>query len=169
VYFDSQGGSSVIPIIVTPGNTLTQMGKALPAPTRNGYTFEGWYTAASAPFYASTPVNASITVYARWTGPVTIAVTGVTLSDSTLSIPKDSSKILTATVLPENAGNKAVTWSTSDSTVATVTGTVMQSGMVMGIKNGTATITVTTADGNKTATCNVTVSDKGTGEFNPWE
>ena len=62
---------------------------------------------------------------------------------------------LTATVLPENATNKIVTWSSSDETVATVD----QTGLVTALKAGTATITAETANGLK-ATCVVTVETK---------
>lgn len=61
---------------------------------------------------------------------------------------------LTATVTPDNATNKNVTWSNSDESVATVD----SEGNVAAVSTGTATITVTTIDGNKTATCTVTVT-----------
>ena len=85
-------------------------------------------------------------------GPV--AVTGVTLNKSTTSIEAGQSEQLTATVLPSNAGNKAVTWSTSNPDVAQVD----QQGNVSAIAPGNAIITVTTADGGKEATCQVTVT-----------
>ncbi len=82
-----------------------------------------------------------------------VAVTGVSLDVSEKSIIVGDSFTLIATVSPDNATNKAVTWSSSNSAVATVT-----EGKVTGVSAGTATITVTTADGNKTATCKVTVT-----------
>jgi len=63
---------------------------------------------------------------------------------------------ITATVEPSNASNKNVTWSSSNTAVATVAG-----GVVTPIAAGTATITATTADGGKTATCAVTVTSGG--------
>ena len=92
------------------------------------------------------------------TSSCTVTVTGinvesVSLSHTTLEIAKDATAQLTATVLPENASNPAVTWESSDETIATVS----ENGLVTGIKAGTATITVTTMDGSKTATCAVTV------------
>jgi transglutaminase/protease-like cytokinesis protein 3 len=65
---------------------------------------------------------------------------------------------LTATVLPANASNKNVTWTTSNAAVASVSTT----GLVTGIAAGTATITVTTVNGAKTATCVVTVTGGST-------
>lgn len=85
-------------------------------------------------------------------GPV--AVTGVTLNKTTTSIEAGQSEQLTATVLPANADNKSVTWSSNNTAVATVD----NNGNVSALAAGTATITVTTADGNKTATCTVTVT-----------
>ena len=83
----------------------------------------------------------------------TVAVTGVTVSPTSDSIAVSETLTLTATVAPENATNKAVTWSTSEATVATV-----EDGVVTGVSAGTATITVTTVDGNFTDTCEVTVT-----------
>lgn len=83
-----------------------------------------------------------------------VAVTGVTLNKSSLSLYQNDSETLVATVLPSNASNKNVSWSTSNSSVATVT----TNGQVTAISSGTATITVTTADGGKTASCEVSVT-----------
>ena len=82
----------------------------------------------------------------------TVAVTGVTLDKTTAEVEVGKTVTLTATVAPENATNKNVTWESSDETVATV-----EDGVVTGVAEGTANITVTTVDGNKTATCVVTV------------
>jgi len=83
----------------------------------------------------------------------TVSVTGVTLNETALTLDVDDSETLTATVQPTDATNKAVTWSTSDNTTATVS----QTGEVTAVAYGTTTITVTTADGNKTANCTVEV------------
>lgn len=83
-----------------------------------------------------------------------VAVTGVTLDSTSAAIAVNGTKQITATVAPTNATNKTVTWSSSDNTVATVSNT----GLITGIKAGSATITATTVDGSKTATVSVTVS-----------
>ena len=85
----------------------------------------------------------------------TVSVTGVSLDKSTTTINAGGTKQLTATVYPANATNKNVSWSSSDTSVATVN----SSGLVTAVAAGLATITVTTADGGYTATCGVTVRD----------
>lgn len=79
-------------------------------------------------------------------------MTGVTLSSNSGTLNPGSSLTLTATVAPSNATNKGVVWSTSDSTVATVS-----NGLVTAVAVGNATITVTTQDGGFTATFALTV------------
>lgn len=91
----------------------------------------------------------------------TISVTSVSLSDTTATIAISKTKALTATVLPTNASNKNVTWKSSNTSVATVS----SEGVVTGVAAGEATITVTTVDGSKTATCVVTVSEEA---LDPW-
>lgn len=83
----------------------------------------------------------------------TVSVTGVSISKTSLSLTVGDTSTLTATVSPSNATNKNVTWSSSNTSVATVDST----GKVTANGAGTATITVKTADGAKTATCAVTV------------
>jgi uncharacterized protein YjdB len=81
-------------------------------------------------------------------------VTGVSLDALTASIVVGSTQALEATIAPANATNKSVTWASNDTAVATVNGT----GVVTGVSAGTAVVTVTTTNGSKTATCNVTVT-----------
>ena len=83
-----------------------------------------------------------------------VAVTGVSVSPTTLSINKGGTSTLTATVSPGDATNKNVNWTSNNTGVATVS----TSGVVTAVAAGTATITVTTVDGGKTATCAVTVT-----------
>ena len=84
-----------------------------------------------------------------------IEVNSIKLSKTSTSIIEGGSEILKITFDPENATNKKVTWSTSNSNIATVD----SSGKVSAIKEGTAQITVKTSNG-KTASCEVKVSKK---------
>ena len=83
-----------------------------------------------------------------------VAVTGVKLPFTALTQKIGTSFTLVATIEPANATNKTVTWSSSNSTVASVT----NMGVVQAKAAGTADITVTTADGGHTATCSFTVT-----------
>ena len=84
----------------------------------------------------------------------TVAVTGVGLAPSSETLEVDDTLQLVATVYPTNATNKAVSFSSSAEGVATVD----EDGLVTAVAEGSATITVTTSDGNKTDTCSITVS-----------
>ena len=84
---------------------------------------------------------------------ITVRVTGVSLNKNALTLNVGNTSTLTATVRPSNATNKAVTWSTNNSSVASV-----NNGVITAISNGTAIITVTTIDGNYSASCTVTVN-----------
>ena len=85
-----------------------------------------------------------------------VAVTGVTLDKTTLTLTEGESGKLTATISPVNATNKAATWSSNNSEVASVDA----NGTVRAHKAGQALITVKTQDSNKTAMCTVTVTQK---------
>ncbi|MDR1984337.1 MAG: Ig-like domain-containing protein [Prevotellaceae bacterium] len=82
-----------------------------------------------------------------------IPVTGVTVTPETASIDVNTTVKITAKVSPDNATNKKVTWKSESDAIATVDST----GLVKGIAAGTVKITATTVDGNRTATCTVTV------------
>ncbi len=83
-----------------------------------------------------------------------ILVSSVSVGSATISIVDESTATVTATVLPANAANKVLTWSSSDNQIATVN----PSGVITAVGVGTATITVTTTDGSHTATVSVTVT-----------
>ena len=84
-----------------------------------------------------------------------VAVTGVTLSHSELTVDRNATAQLTAAVEPANAANQKVTWRSGAPAVATVD----RKGLVTGVAEGTALITVTTDDGAFMAKCTVTVTD----------
>ena len=85
-----------------------------------------------------------------------VSVTEVTLDRAELTLTEGEAETLTATVKPDNADNRKVTWSSDKTEVATVDG----DGRVTAVKAGEAVVTVTTEDGGKTATCKVTVKAK---------
>lgn len=83
-------------------------------------------------------------------------VTGVSIDESTLALEINATQQLVATITPANA-NQAVTWSSSNETIATVDNT----GLVTAIAEGTATITAASVeDSTKFATCEVTVAEE---------
>lgn len=88
-----------------------------------------------------------------WKSAGTLPVESVTLDKTTATIEVEETLQLKATVLPMEAANKNVVWTSSDATVATVV-----DGLVTGLKEGTATITATSEEDNtKLATCVITV------------
>ena len=96
-----------------------------------------------------TNLSAYCTVYVYW-----YPATGVTVTPATASIYTGGTTTLTAEVSPANASNKSVTWSSSNTYIATVDETT---GVVTGVSAGTATITARTVDGGYTASATITV------------
>jgi uncharacterized protein YjdB len=90
-----------------------------------------------------------------------VAVSGVSVSPSSATIGVGGTQQLTPTISPSNATNKNVSYSSSNSSIATVN----SSGLITGVAVGSATITVVTSDGAKTATCAVTVTSNA---IAPW-
>ncbi|MDO5116146.1 MAG: Ig-like domain-containing protein [Synergistaceae bacterium] len=112
--------------------------------------FSTLHSASPAPVSGDTAVslNCAVTVSS-------VAVTGVTLDHATLTLAGTGATAqLTATVLPADAANRNVSWSSDNSAVAAVDA----NGLVTAIAAGTATITVTTEEGAFTASCAVTVN-----------
>lgn len=89
--------------------------------------------------------------------PAPILVSEIRLSESTLVLKKGESLTLIPIIIPENATNQTVTWTSSNPSVLSVD----ENGNVSALEFGNATLTVTTEDGGKTATCAVTVDNKG--------
>ena len=88
--------------------------------------------------------------------PTIISVEGVSINKISVSLLEGDSEKLSATVSPSNAPNLAVYWSSSDIKVVSVD----EQGNITALAPGTAVVTVTTVDGGKTATCQVTVEAK---------
>ena len=83
----------------------------------------------------------------------TIFVNGIQIEPGSLTLKPNETATLTATVLPSDASNKEVRWSSSDPSVATVS-----NGLVTAVGEGSATITATTVDGGFSARCTVNVA-----------
>ncbi len=142
---------------VAQGTGLTAI-----TPTFTGNNISSW-TPQGAQNFSNGAVNYTFTnstTSEQTTYAVTITEvpvvhpTSVSLDKTQLNLQVGANATLTATVLPDDATNKKVSWSTSDATIA-----IVSNGTVSGVAAGTATITVTTEDGNQTATCSVTVTD----------
>lgn len=91
--------------------------------------------------------------YASYTAPV--SVTGVSVSPTNMTLEVGKTSTITATVSPDNATNKNVNWTSSNTSVATVS-----DGVVTAVAEGNATITATTVSGGYTASCTVKVVGK---------
>ena len=120
-------------------------GKITGTPTAQG-TYNFTVTAANA--YGSDSKEFTLTI-----NPAPVLVNSVTLNKSETTLTVGGTETLTATITPNNATNQNVTWSSDKPEVAKV-----ENGIVTAVSAGTATITVTTADGNYTAVCTVYVT-----------
>ena len=172
------GSGTVTPKITTdslPDGTVNQLYTATLQATGNGITWSldsgstlpnglklekdtisGTPTAADTYTFTVTATNDSGSDSKEYTLNIksaTVPVTAVTLNPTELSLYTGQSETLAATVTPDTATNKNVTWSSDRTEVATV-----EDGTVKAVGAGTAIITVTTADGGKQATCKVTVT-----------
>ena len=153
VKYDANGGTGA------PGTQTKYYANALTLsstkPTMSGRSFKGWATSKTATTASYQPggkytENKDVTLYAVWSD---VGVTGVSLNATSATMKKGETKQLTATVSPSNAKDKSVTWTSSNTSVATVSA----SGLVTAVGGGSADITAKTKDGGKTAVCKVTV------------
>ncbi|KAK3604859.1 hypothetical protein CHS0354_000521 [Potamilus streckersoni] len=145
------------------GNTTTievESGKTATAPvslpTRTSYVLLGWNTkeegTGTAFVFGTTIVTANITIYAMWT---VIPVTSIAFDKTTLTTLVGRTTQLTAIVVPDNALNKTLIWTSSNTVVAIVSTT----GLITAVSGDTTTITATSTDGtNKSASITVTVN-----------
>ena len=131
------------------------------AEQKSGKAFSGW-TATGIRLDNETNAEISFTMPGNdvtlSTAYVTL-VSGITLDKTELALTVGDTQTLAATILPSDAANKSVSWSSDKPSVATVD----ENGKVTAVAEGTAKITVTTVDGKKTADCAVTVTAKSGG------
>lgn len=150
--FTKTSGSEKVAVMVNLRNRVSTF--TIPAGMAGNFKDAYTGTATTLTSGATQSLNAFQYIVLTNANVATVPVTGVTLSPTTASISAGLTQQLTATVAPSNASNQAVTWSSSNTAVATVSAT----GVVTAVAAGTATITVKTTDGAKTATCAVTVT-----------
>ena len=151
----SPGEGKTLTATVLPGNAANK-DVTWSSNNTNTAVVENGAVTAIAPGQAvitATTVDGGITAFCVLTVAYPNPVTGVTLNANALTLRVGESQTLTASVLPSNATNKDVAWSTSDFAVVSVA-----NGGIRGESAGQATITATTADGKKTASCVVTVN-----------
>ena len=162
-------GVSVSPTTATIIKGQTQQLTAIVAPSSASNKSVSW--SSSNDSVATVSSSGLVTAKAAGTADVTVTtadgshkavctvtvrvpVTGVSISRTELSLIKGGTEQLSATVSPSDASNQAISWTTTDKSVATVS----SSGLVTAVGGGTATITATTADGSYTDVCKVTVT-----------
>ncbi|MDR1348554.1 MAG: Ig-like domain-containing protein [Prevotellaceae bacterium] len=149
---------TVVPV-VTPGNATNKQVN-LSSDNNNVATVDanGLVTGKSVGTAIITATTADSGKTAKCTVIVTavaIAVTGITVTPQTASIEENKTVQITANVLPTVATDKNVSWKSDNTDIATVDA----NGLVTGKSVGTAVVTATTADGGKTATCTISITN----------
>ena len=157
--------------LLTIYNGKTETLTATVTPSTASYTDVTWSSSNTS--VATVSSSGMVTGVAKGTATITAAakdgsgksatcsvdvkqyVTGITLNKSALTLKEGQTQTLSANVAPDNANDKTLTWSSSNTSVATVSTT----GVVSGVASGTTTITATANDGSgKKATCSVIVA-----------
>ena len=159
VRFNANGGSGSMPMqeLYDGSNRLREEAFV----DKPGYAFEKWNTNSDGSGASYTDKEVidlasfvdNTVLYAIWI-LIPVDVESVSVSPTSDTITVGQTIQLSATVLPDNATDKRVSWTSSDDSKATVTA----DGEVTGVSAGEVTITVTTTDGSKTATCTITVT-----------
>lgn len=156
IAFTKSSGTEKVAVLVNVRNST----KTFTIPAGMAGTYNNAFTNTSTTLTAGSSQSLTAYQYIVLTNanvPV-VAVTGVTASPATASVRVGITVQLSASIAPSNATNQGVTWTSSNTAVATVSA----NGLVSGITAGTATITVKTNDGNKTSTSAITVTPAST-------
>ena len=149
IKFDTDGGSIVEDVTVKENEKVSKPVD----PTKDGYSFVGWYYNDELYDFDS-PVTSDMTLKAKWGSSGKVA--SVSLNKTTLELYVGDAYQLSATVLPNSAIDKSLIWESNEIGVVSVD----ETGKVTALKEGSATITVTTKDGGYTAKVTVTVKAK---------
>lgn len=145
--------ASVYPSNATNRTVSWSSSNSTVASVSNGYIYAKSSGTVTITCKATDGSGCSASCYVRVTNPI-VYVSSISLDYNSLTLDPGSGRQLTATVYPSNATNRSVTWSSSNTSVATVNG-----GYVSAVSEGTATITCKATDGSgKYATCSVKVN-----------
>lgn len=152
------GGEEVLTATLSPDNATDDVTWHSDAPDICEVSADGRVTAKAAGHATITATAGGVSTSCNVT--VAVPVTSLSLDKDTLRLAVGASDTLTASVLPEDATDKAIIWTSSDPAVATVD----ENGVVKAIAKGTATITATAADDRDVeAACTVTVYKRHSG------
>ena len=152
------GGEEVLMATLSPDNATDDVTWHSDAPDICEVSTDGRVTAKAAGHAIITATAGGVSTSCNVT--VAVPVTSLSLDKDTLRLAVGASNTLTASVLPEDATDKAIIWTSSDPAVATVD----ENGVVKAIAKGTATITATAADDRDVeAACTVTVYKRYSG------
>ena len=151
VTFNSNGGSEVASVKVKENQKVEKPED----PTREGFTFEGWYFLDEL-YDFETPIKYDITLVAEWKEIGDAEVEAVSLNATELTLAPDGTAMLVANLLPENAKQTILKWTSSDESIATVD----ENGNIKALKEGTVIITVETEDGLHKESCTITVTNQ---------
>lgn len=165
----SQGNTKTLTATITPSDatnkTITWASDTTSVATVSGGVVTAVKTGSTADASATitaTTADGSYTASCIITvSKASVAVTGISVSPSELALTTGGTGSITATLAPSDATDQTITWTTSDSSVATVTGSDLTA-TVTAVAAGTATLTATTEDGSYSSSCAVTVSDADT-------
>jgi uncharacterized repeat protein (TIGR02543 family) len=153
INFDADGGTVDPSLLeVNPNSTVDN----LPIPTKNDYDFDGWYTEKNGngiKITTDTKITGDITIYANWKQKE-IFVSEITLNKTNSFLLIGEIETLTPAILPVDAWNKDVLWTSSDDNIVMVS-----NGIVTANSIGSAVIKVSSSNGTVEATCNYIVKD----------
>ena len=149
IKFDTNGGNKIEKQKVKKGESVIEPEE----PVKPGNTFLGWYV-GNREYDFSKKVKSSFTLHAKWENNNTADVEGVELDQNEVALLPGDSMPLIVNVLPSDARDQTVKWSSSDEDIVTVD----EYGNIKAIAIGSATVTVTTNEGDFEAKCRVVVS-----------